>query len=145
MIRQVSVFIQNQEGRLAHVLRTLAEENINIRSLTIAETADYGIMRLILQDTEKGLAALKAGGVMANVTRVMAAEVPDTPGGLSQLVDKLTEGHVNIEYAYSFLPHKTDNAVIIFKIDDDDITTTEEILAGMDGVNLLTRSELLKK
>ena len=116
MIRQISVFIQNDSGRLAHVLKTLKEADINIRSLTIAETADYGIMRLILQDTDKGLKALKDAKIMANETNVMAVEIPDKPGGLSKLADLLADANIDIEYAYSFLPQNTSNAIIIFKV-----------------------------
>ena len=111
MINQVSVFIQNQEGKLGHVLRVLADADVNIRSLNIAETADYGILRLILQDTDKGMKALKDNGVMANITRVLAAEVPDRPGGLSSIVEALGEAKININYAYSFLPQNTSNEI----------------------------------
>lgn len=77
MIRQVSVFIQNREGRLSEMLKVLKAEDVNIRSLTIAETADYGVVRLILQNTDKGLEALREAHIMANETNVMAVEIPD--------------------------------------------------------------------
>ncbi|MDD4691932.1 MAG: amino acid-binding protein [Eubacterium aggregans] len=145
MIRQVSVFIQNQEGKLGKVLDILAENDINIRSLTIAETADYGILRLILQDTDKALEGLKAAGIMANVSMVMAAEVPDKPGGLSRLVDTLTKEKINLAYAYSFLPQNTSNAIIIFKVDDGDVDRARTVLSASENVVLLDKDELLQK
>jgi hypothetical protein len=145
MIRQVSVFIQNQEGKLGKVLKVLADNDINIRSLTIAETADYGILRLILQDTDKALKALKESDIMANVTMVMAAEVPDRPGGLSRIVDALAAEKINLTYAYSFLPQNTSNAIIIFKVSDDDAEKARKILTDYEGVDLLVREELLQK
>lgn len=106
MIRQVSVFMQNQEGRLGRVLRTLADAGVNIRSLTIAETADFGLLRLILQDTDAGMAALKKAGFMANETKVLAVEVPDEPGGMADIVEVLGGADISVSYAYSFLPKK---------------------------------------
>ena len=145
MIRQVSAFIQNREGKLATMLKVLGDADVNIRSLTIAETADYGVVRLILQDTDKGMAALHDNHIMANETQVVAAEICDRPGGMSDLVEKLTAGKINIEYAYSFLPKNTSNAVIIFKVRDEDIARVQELLAPEDYINLLTRDELLMR
>ncbi|MEF9919235.1 MAG: ACT domain-containing protein [Eubacterium sp.] len=145
MIRQVSVFIQNQEGKMNSVLKALAKNDINVRSINIAETADYGIMRLILQETEKGLAVLKENNIMANETQVLAVEVPDRPGGLSGLVDLLTAHNINIEYAYSFLPKNTSNAIIICKVNAELMEKAKEILKEGQHISLLNREELLMK
>lgn len=145
MIRQVSVFIQNDSGRLANVLKTLKDVDVNIRSLTIAETADYGIMRLILQDTDKGLQALKDANIMANESDVMAIEIPDKPGGLSQLTDLLAQAGVDIEYAYSFLPQNTSNAIIIFKVNDGDEEKVIEITKDNPALEVLETDTLLMK
>jgi len=145
MIRQISVFIQNEEGHLAKVLKILGDNDINIRSLTIAETADFGIMRLILQDTEKGLTVLKANKIMANETMVLAVEIPDLPGGMSTFMHLLTESKINIEYAYSFLPKNTSNAVVIFKVNDADKENAVEILKQAEHIHLLDRNTLLMK
>jgi len=143
MIRQVSVFIQNQEGKLGHVLRVLADADVNIRSLTIAETADYGILRLILQNTDKGVKVLKENGVMANVTYVLAAEVPDRPGGLCGIVEALGAAGINILYAYSFLPQNTSNAIIMFKVAEDDREKAIKTLSEHQAITLLDKDELL--
>lgn len=145
MIRQVSVFIQNSEGRLSEMLKVLKAEDVNIRSLTIAETADYGVVRLILQNTDKGLEALKKAHIMANETNVMAVEIPDRPGGMSDMVELLTSGGINIEYAYSFLPQNTSNAIIIFKIDEDDVEKVRAAFGKETHANLLESDELLMK
>lgn len=145
MIRQVSIFMENHEGRLNKLLKILAENDINIRSLNIAETMDYGIVRLILQETEKGIEVLKKNNIRCTSTSVLAAEVPDEPGGLSNLVDALTQAKINIVYAYSFLPKKTDNAIIIIRVDDEAQQKAIETLEKTQGVNLLDAETLLMK
>lgn len=145
MVRQVSAFIQNQEGCLSGLLKILTEEDINIRSLTIAETADYGVIRLILQDTDRALKAFKEKHIMANETRVMAAEISDRPGGMGFMVDLLTKAHINIEYAYSFLPKNTSNAIIIFKVAEDDMETVKRVLTDENHIRLLDQTELLMR
>lgn len=145
MIRQVSAFIQNQEGCLAQLLKILSDAEIDIRSLTIAETADYGVIRLILVDTDKALAAFRENHIMANETGVMAAEISDKPGGMYFMVKLLTEAHINIEYSYSFLTKNTSNAIIIFKIAEDDVETVERILTDENNIALLTQEELMMK
>lgn len=145
MIPQISVFIQNDEGRLAHVLRVLKQADINIRSLTISETADYGIMRLILQDPEKGLQALKDAHIMANQTTVLAVELPDRPGGMSQLTEILAQESIPVEYAYSFLPQNTSNAIIIFNTKEEDKPRVAEVLKDHPALHLLDNDDLLLK
>lgn len=145
MIRQVSIFMANQEGRLNNLLKILAENSINIRSLNIAETLDYGIVRLILQETEKGMEVLKEHNIISSITPVLAAEISDDPGGLSKLVEALTNAHVNIVYAYSFLPKKTDNAIIILRIEDEFKEKAIKALESISGIALLDREALLMK
>jgi hypothetical protein len=145
MIRQVSVFMQNQEGRLGRVLRTLADAGVNIRSLTIAETTDFGLLRLILQDTDAGMAALKKAGFMANETKVLAVEVPDEPGGMADIVEVLGGADISVSYAYSFLPKNTDNAIIILKVPEEDREKAIDLFTGDDRTNLLARDELLTR
>lgn len=145
MICQVSIFLENHEGRLNKMLKILAENQINIRSLNIAETMDYGIVRLILQDTDKGIEVLKKNNIICKTTPVLAVEVPDDPGGLSSLVDVLTKEKINIIYAYSFLPKKTENAIIIIRIDDEMKERAIDLLEKKKGMHLLDRDTLLMK
>ena len=145
MIRQVSIFLENHEGRLNNMLKILAAHQINIRSLNIAETMDYGIVRLILQDTDKGIAVLKENDIICQTTPVLAVEVPDDPGGLSALVDALTKEKINIIYAYSFLPKKTENAIIIIRVEDEMKEKAIETLKDQENLHLLDRDTLLIK
>ena len=145
MIRQVSIFLENHQGRLNNMLKILAENQINIRSLNIAETMDYGIVRLILQDSDKGIEVLKKNNIICKTTLVLAVEIPDEPGGLSDLVDALTKGKINIIYAYSFLPKKTENAIIIIRVDDEVKEKAIEILEKKKKIHLLDRDILLIK
>jgi hypothetical protein len=137
--------MQNQEGRLGRVLRTLADAGVNIRSLTIAETTDFGLLRLILQDTDAGMAALKKAGFMANETKVLAVEVPDEPGGMADIVEVLGGADISVSYAYSFLPKNTDNAIIILKVPEEDREKAIDLFTGDDRTNLLARDELLTR
>lgn len=145
MIRQVSIFLENQQGRLNDMLKILADQQINIRSLNIAETMDYGVVRLILQDTDKGIEVLRKNNFICKTTPVLAVEVSDDPGGLSHLVDTLTKEDINIVYAYSFLPKKTDNAIIIIRIDDEVREKAIAVLEAVSDIHLLDRDTLLVK
>ncbi|MDK2937243.1 MAG: hypothetical protein PWP62_2251 [Eubacteriaceae bacterium] len=145
MIRQVSIFLENHQGRLNNMLKILADHQINIRSLNIAETMDYGVVRLILQDTDKGIEVLKKNNIICKTTPVLAVEVSDDPGGLSHLVDTLTKEDINIVYAYSFLPKKTENAIIIIRIDDEVREKAIAVLEAVSDIHLLDRDTLLVK
>lgn len=145
MIKQVSVFMQNEEGELGKVLKTLAAAGVNIRSLTIAESTDYGILRLILQDPDKGVAALRGASILANTTQVLAVQVPDTPGGMASIVEALSEAGIDIAYAYSFLPKNTDDAIIILNVRDSEQNKAIETLSKAKNIELLTQDTLLTR
>ena len=102
MIMQLTVFLENTEGRLAALCRTLADAGINMDALTIAETSDYGLVRIICPDPEAALAALEAGNFRATKTKVVAVEVPDRPGGLAELLQVIDDLDANVEYGYCF-------------------------------------------
>lgn len=117
-VEQISVFIENKSGRLAEVTKTLAEAGVNIRALSLADTTDFGILRLIVDDREKGVTALKEKGFTVSRTEVVAVEVPDRPGGLWSILDVLDRNAINVEYMYAFVERTEENAVIIFRFDD---------------------------
>ena len=117
-IKQVSVFLENVSGRLAEVTRILSEGGINLRAITIADTADFGILRIVSNDPDKTLSILEQKGFTARETDVLAVEVDDAPGGLAKVMDLFFENDVNIEYLYTSLEKNRDNAVIIFKVED---------------------------
>jgi hypothetical protein len=117
-VKQISVFLENKKGRLAEVTQTLAREKINIRALSLADTADFGVLRIIVNNPDRCLAALKAAAFVAQVTEVIAVEVEDAPGGLARILEVLDRDNVNVEYMYAYVEKSRDNAVVICKIDD---------------------------
>jgi hypothetical protein len=119
-VEQISIFIENKSGRLAEITRVLGEADINIRALSLADTTDFGILRLIVNDGSKAKAVLKEKGFTVNMTEVVAVEVPDTPGGLSSILQELDRQQINVEYMYAFVERCAGNAVIIFRFDETD-------------------------
>ena len=114
---QISIFLENKSGRLAEVTRALAKERINIRALSLAETIDYGVLRLIVDRPHDAKAALTQAGFTVTETEVIAVEMPDRPGALAEVVALVTRCNLNIEYLYAFVEKRADNAVVIFRID----------------------------
>ena len=138
-VEQISVFLENKSGRLAEVMRVLGSSGINIRALSIADTSDFGILRIIVNDKDKALAVLKAKDFTVSKTEVVAVEVADTPGGLSLILDLLDKQGVNVEYMYAFIERSSDNAVIIFRFDENDKAI--KVLQGA-GIAILDGSKV---
>ena len=115
-IKQISVFFENKPGRLAEVTKILADAAINLRAMSIADTADFGILRIIVNDTEKAASVLNGAGFTTRITNVAAVEIDDTPGSLAKVMDIFKVANVNIEYLYASLEGKTGKAVVIFKL-----------------------------
>lgn len=123
-VEQISIFIENKSGRLAEITRILGEAGINIRALSLADTSDFGILRLIVNDGAKANRVLKDGGFTVSITEVVAVEVPDRPGGLSAILQTLDREAINVEYMYAFVERCGGNAVIIFRFDETDKAIT---------------------
>ena len=119
-VEQISVFIENKSGRLAEVSGILGDANVNIRALSLADTSDFGILRLIVDDSEKALKVLRERHFTVSKTEVIGVEVPDQPGGLSSILRILDNNNINVEYMYAFVERSGANAVIIFRFDDVD-------------------------
>ena len=120
-IKQVSVFMENQPGRLVAMLEALTAQNINIRALSVAEGSDFGIVRLILSEVAKGAEALRKAGFTVTETVVLQVEMPDKPGGLLESVAKpLAQAGINLEYFYAFIDPTPGKAVIVLKVSDPD-------------------------
>ncbi len=117
-VEQISIFLENKPGSLEHATRILKEAAINIRTLSLAETTDFGILRLIVNNVEKANTVLKENGFRVNKTAVVAVEVPDKPGGLHSIMEVLSAEGINVEYLYAFVEKSGENAVIIFRFDD---------------------------
>lgn len=119
-VEQISVFLENRPGTLAEVTRILGEAGINIRALSLADTRDFGILRLIVNDKEKTKDILSRRGFTVRKTEVVAVVVPDRPGGLAEILRGLAEANVNVEYLYAFVQHSGKDAIIIFRFDETD-------------------------
>ena len=119
-LKQISVFLENRKGRLAEALETLAKAKINIRTLSIADTSEFGILRLIVPDPEKAKKALEKANFTVKENSVIAVEVDDKPGGLASSLRVLSEANINVEYLYAFVEKSGEKAVVILRTEDVD-------------------------
>ncbi|MDO4540651.1 MAG: ACT domain-containing protein [Syntrophomonadaceae bacterium] len=132
MAKQISVFLENKAGRLARVTRVLGEAGINIRALSIADTSDFGILRIIVNDPESAYRILKEGGFTVSETDVIAVRVPDTPGGLAGVLEATSAANLNIEYLYAFIGSSGKDALVIFKVEDVEQAAATFTAAGIE-------------
>lgn len=119
-LQQISVFVPNQPGELIAPCRLLSQSNINLRALSLADTQQYGILRLITPEWQRAVELLKSAGFVAKLTEVLAVEIPDHPGGLADVLDALKGSGVNIDYMYAFSEGRNGKAVLIFSFDSPD-------------------------
>lgn len=119
-IIQISVFLENRKGRLADVCKVLGEHKINIRALTVAESDDFGILRLVVDKPQEATTILKSNGFVANLTEVVTVEVQDKPGGLAEVLQVLDKHNINVEYMYAFLERESNKALLVFRFDNID-------------------------
>ena len=139
-MEQISIFLENKSGRLAEITDVLARNGVNIRALSLADTADFGILRLIVDDIEKTARLLKEGGFTVSRNEVVAVVLPDRPGGLSGILNALQGKDVNVEYMYAFVQRSEGNAVLIFRFDE--ITKAIDTLQKA-GFKILKSEEVL--
>ncbi len=118
-IKQISIFLENKPGQLASICRALAKENVNIATLSLADSADFGIVRMIVDDHVKGCEVLSKAGFAVIQTDVVMATVPDRPGGMAEIMQKLDAAGVDIEYSYAYALGSGDKAILVFKFDDN--------------------------
>lgn len=137
--KQISVFLENRPGQLSIPCRALAEAGINILTLSLADTQQFGILRLIVKDWQKAVQVLKDAGCVLNVTDVIAIEVPDRPGGMATILEVLERAQLNIEYMYAFTFRRGDKAVVVFRFDEPDKAI--EVLQT-NGINVVGSVEL---
>lgn len=138
-VEQISIFLENRSGRLAEVTGVLSQAGINIRALSLADTADFGILRLIVNLTDKAEQTLREAGFTVVKTEVVALEVPDRPGGLGGILRTLDATGINVEYMYAFVQRSGDNAIVMFRFDEPDKAIA--ILRDA-GVRVLTGEEV---
>ena len=138
-IHQISVFLENRVGQLAEITELLAENGLNLRAISIAETADYGLARLIVDDYQKASDILQKHGDMISVTKVWAVAVPDEPAGLATLLKVLAKSHVDVAYMYSLFTHGSGCAYMVLRISDEAAFLTA---AEDSGIRLVSGDEL---
>ena len=117
-VKQISVFIENKEGRIKKAVNTLAEENINIRALSLADTAKYGILRLIVSDNKKAIESLENDGFIVKENDVIIVAIPDEPNGLNSTLEIFENKKINLEYLYAFVSSKTDEAIVVMRLEN---------------------------
>lgn len=133
-VKQISVFIENKKGKLAEATRYIAEHDVNLRALSIADTQDFGILRIICENPEKANEVLQAGGYITTMTDVLAAAISDKPGSLASILEVLSEANVVVEYTYAFLSAKA-GAYMIFRVDDNQSAAAALAAAGIKTAN----------
>ena len=139
LVRQINVFLENQSGRLAEVTRTLGENNIDIRALYIADTTEYGILRMILDKPERAVEVLTAAGFTVSSTPVIAIAIADRPGTLDHALSILTDGELSLEYLYAYVGRTSDDAVVVIRVQDPTLACKKLEEAG---IRVLTSAEV---
>ena len=139
LVEQIAVFLENKSGRLAEITAILAENSINIRALSVADTADFGILRLIVDKVEMAKAVLRENGFTVGKTQVLAVEVEDKTGGLARVLKCIKDAGINVEYMYAFVNKTGENAVLIFRFEKMDEAMTTLI---KDGFTILSREQI---
>ena len=138
-VHQISIFLENRAGQLAQVTRVLADHEIDMRAISIAETSDYGVLRLIVDNAEKATSVLLENGFILSMTPVSVVAVPDQAGGLAPVLEALAQGHMDVEYMYSLFTHKEGMAYMVFRIDDEERFAA---LLSAHGISLADKEEL---
>ena len=142
-LTQLSVFLENKPGRLSEPCRILADAGINILTLSLADTQQFGILRLVIQDWQKAKDILEKAGFVVNVTEMVAIEVEDRPGGLQDVLKVIEKNAINVEYMYAFTFKKEDKAIIVFRFEDPDQAIAQLSRGGvkvLEGVELYGQS-----
>ncbi len=140
-VKQVSVFLENKSGQLADVCAVLSENGMSLRALSIADTKEYGILRVIVPDAEGALEVLRRAGYTCKLTQVLAVEIDDRPGGMAYVLQVLSEAGISVDYAYAFISHKAGYAHMILRVSDIDETIkalTEADIRTLEMDSLLT-------
>lgn len=137
-VKQISVFVENKAGRLAEITRVLYDNNIDLRALSIAETRDFGVLRLIVDDTYKTACILKEAGYILSVTPVLAVAISDEPGSLCRILQILSDNDISLEYTYAFTASKEGMAYMIFRVED---TEKAVQVLSKQGIKLICQDQ----
>jgi hypothetical protein len=139
IIKQLSIFLENREGRLKKAINTISSADINIRALSIADTSKFGILRLIVKNTLKTKKILEENNFIVKETDVLAVEVPDEPQGLNRILAVLDKSHINLKYLYAFVSKKSEHAIVIIRVEniEEGLNALEE-----ENANILSQKDL---
>ena len=138
-INQLSIFVENKAGTVAEITKSIANAGVSIRALSVADTQEFGILRLIVSDVEKAKDALHQNDCVVSVTKVIGVEIPDTPGGLSSVLELMSESNINVEYLYAFITISGQHAYVVLRVEDNE--KAAKILTE-NGVKLVTQSDI---
>jgi hypothetical protein len=119
-LTQISIFLENKKGRLFEVCSLLGKNKVNIRALSVAESEEFGVLRLVVNRPQEAVRILKKNGFVASLTDIVAVEVEDKPGGLANILKVFDKGNINVEYMYGFVEKFSDKAILVFRFDDPD-------------------------
>lgn len=139
-VKQISIFVENKEGKLVTITDSIANAGIDIRAMSVADTQDFGIFRLIVTEPERALEALESSGCFVSITKVVGVSIPDVPGSLAKVVHILARHNINIEYMYAFITVSKKNASVVLRVADND--QAEKILTE-NGIKLLEESDIV--
>ncbi len=139
-VNQLSIFVENKEGKLVTITDSIANANVDIRAMSVADTQDFGIFRLIVTDPYKAKEALESSGCFVSITRVVGISIPDEPGSLAKVVNILARHNINIEYMYAFITVSKKFASVVLRVADNDLA--EQILVE-NGIRLLEESDIV--
>ena len=141
-IKQISVFVENKPGRMQHLTEVLAKHNVDMRALSLAETSDFGIVRIIVDDAYAASTMLKEEGFIHNITKVLGVAIPDHPGGLNTVLAVLSAAEINVEYMYAFMGGKNINqAYMIFRVEDNKAAVAA---LAAKGIRCVDQDELMQ-
>lgn len=138
-IHQISVFIENKPGNLADLTGFLADNNIDLRALEVADSSDYGIIRIIVDDPFNTLTLLKDNDWICRLTHVIGVKIPDTPGAMAKVMNILASDNISVEYMYAFLTKDADNALMILRVQDNDQVAA---LLKKNGITIVDQEDL---
>lgn len=138
-ISQLSIFVENKPGSLTEITEILADNGVDLRALSMADTKDFGILRLIVSDTDKALAALRKHRCIVTLTDICAVAVPDEPGGLARVLRLLSDRGIGIEYTYAFISHSGRDAYVVLRIEDNE---RAEAVFRENGIRGITQADI---
>ena len=138
-LKQISVFVENKPGKMQHLTQVLADHRVDMRALSLAETSDFGIVRIIVDDVYAASTLLKEEGFIHNITKVLGVAIPDEPGGLNRVLAILRDAQINVEYMYAFLGGQADHAYMSFRVQDNKAATAA---IRAKGVRVVDQEEI---